>query len=216
MNEMLDKQAEDRFELDGHVKWFDPAKGFGFIVPDAGGADILLHANVLRNYGQNSVADGARIRIQAQRTERGTQAVEILSLDPPPTASAVPLADFAEFDAEYLSSRPLEPARIKWFDKAKGFGFANQFGMSDDIFLHVEVLRSSGLSDLEPGEAVALRVIQGRRGRMATEILPWDAAVRGVRSGTERSASVDAGTQSDTDTDTDAASDTDTSSGSPE
>ena len=185
MNEMLDKQSEDRFELTGHVKWFDPAKGFGFIVPDEGGADILLHANVLRNYGQNSVADGARIRILALRTDRGAQAVEILSLDPPPTASAVPLADFAEFDPDYLASRPLEPARIKWFDKAKGFGFANQFGAPDDIFVHVEVLRSSGLADLEPGEAVALRVIQGRRGRMATEILPWDAALREDR--TERS-----------------------------
>lgn len=197
MNEMLDKQAEDRFELEGHVKWFDPAKGFGFIVPDEGGADILLHANVLRNYGQNSVADGARIRILAQRTERGTQAVAILTLDPPPTASAVPLADFAEFDPEYLASRPLEPARIKWFDKAKGFGFANQFGAPDDIFLHVEVLRSSGLSDLEPGEAVALRVIQGRRGRMATEILPWDAAVRVAQAKTDEDDHPDADRGSD-------------------
>ena len=44
--------------LRGQVKWFDPAKGFGFIVADVGGADILLHGNVLRNYGQNSVAEG--------------------------------------------------------------------------------------------------------------------------------------------------------------
>lgn len=178
MNDMLDKQTEDRLEIAGHVKWFDPAKGFGFIVPDDGGSDILLHANVLRNYGQNSVADGARIRILAHRTERGIQAAAILSLEAPATAAAVPLADFQEFDPEYLASRPLEPARIKWFDKAKGFGFANIFGAGDDIFLHVEVLRASGLADLEPGEAVSLRVIQGKRGRMATEILTWDAALR--------------------------------------
>jgi CspA family cold shock protein len=178
MNDMLDRQAEDRIELAGHVKWFDPAKGFGFIVPDDGGSDILLHANVLRNFGQNSVADGARIRILAQRTDRGIQAAVVLSLEPPADAPAVPLADFAEFDPEYLASRPLEPARIKWFDKAKGFGFANIFGTDDDIFLHVEVLRSSGLAELQPGEAVALRVIQGKRGRMATEILPWDAVLR--------------------------------------
>ena len=36
----------------GRVKWFDPARGFGFIVDEAGGSDILLHANVLRNFGQ--------------------------------------------------------------------------------------------------------------------------------------------------------------------
>ncbi|WP_366915539.1 cold shock domain-containing protein, partial [uncultured Lentibacter sp.] len=33
----------------GSVKWFDPVKGFGFVVADTGGPDILLHANVLRN-----------------------------------------------------------------------------------------------------------------------------------------------------------------------
>ena len=45
----------------GRVKWFDPGKGFGFVVSNEGGADILLHANVLRNFGQSSVADGSDI-----------------------------------------------------------------------------------------------------------------------------------------------------------
>ena len=48
--------------VSGHVKWFDPGKGFGFVVSDEGGPDILLHANVLRNFGQSSVSDGARMR----------------------------------------------------------------------------------------------------------------------------------------------------------
>ncbi|OZA11568.1 MAG: hypothetical protein B7Y02_08590 [Rhodobacterales bacterium 17-64-5] len=72
----------------------------------------------------------------------------------------------------------LEPARVKWFDKGKGFGFANVFGAADDVFIHAEVLRVSGLSDLMAGEAVALRIIAGRRGRMAVQVLPWDAATR--------------------------------------
>ena len=45
--------------LQGRIKWFDPGKGFGFIVADEAGGDILLHANVLRNFGQSSIADGA-------------------------------------------------------------------------------------------------------------------------------------------------------------
>ena len=63
---------------------------------------------------------------------------------------------------------PLEPARVKWFDKAKGFGFANTFGRDEDVFVHIEVLRRSGLADVQPGEALAIRVIDGKRGRMAT------------------------------------------------
>ena len=49
--------------VSGRVKWFDPSKGFGFVVADEGGPDILLHANVLRNFGQSSVADAAGIEI---------------------------------------------------------------------------------------------------------------------------------------------------------
>lgn len=55
-----DKDADAQL-VHGKVKWFDPAKGFGFIVGEEGGADILLHANVLRNYGQSTVADGTGI-----------------------------------------------------------------------------------------------------------------------------------------------------------
>ncbi|PSL20683.1 cold-shock protein [Shimia abyssi] len=160
----------------GEVKWFDPVKGFGFVVSEEGGPDILLHANVLRNYGQSSVADAARVEIGIQETDRGVQAVEVYRIDPPTQQLAIPLSDFQDLDEETIRSAPLEPARVKWFDKGKGFGFANVFGNSDDIFLHIEVLRRSGLADLQPGEALALRVIEGRRGSMATEVQAWENA----------------------------------------
>ncbi len=162
----------------GHVKWFDPVKGFGFVVAETGGPDILLHVNVLRNFGQSSVADGSHIEIALQRTERGAQATEIYSIEPPVSEETPPLADIAMFDAEELRATPLEPARVKWFDKAKGFGFANVFGKAEDVFVHVEVLRRSGLSDLQPGEALALRVVDGKRGRMAAEVVAWEAGLK--------------------------------------
>ncbi len=174
--------AEDlssMYHVKGQVKWFDSTKGFGFVVSDAGGPDILLHVNVLRNFGQNSVADGALIEIVTHRTERGVQAVEVISIAPPERDNSPVLDDFADLDLEEISTRALEPARVKWFDKGKGFGFANVFGRSEDVFLHIEVLRQSGLADLQPGEALALRVIEGKRGRMAAEVLPWEASMTG-------------------------------------
>lgn len=163
--------------LQGRVKWFDPAKGFGFIVSEHTTADILLHANVLRNFGQSSVADGSGIVVKVQTTPRGVQAIEVLGVEPP-EGQPVPLGELAgEHTAEELRSLPLEPARVKWFDKAKGFGFANAFGRNEDIFVHVEVLRVSGFADLMSGEAVALRVIDGRRGRMAVQVLSWERAI---------------------------------------
>ena len=160
--------------VSGVVKWFDPVKGFGFVVADAGGADILLHVNVLRNFGQSSVADGARVELFAQQTGRGVQAVSVVSIQPPEGVQAMALSDIVGLDAQTVADAPLEPARVKWFDKAKGFGFANVFGKREDVFLHIEVLRQSGLSDLAPGEALAMRVIKGKRGNMAAEVQAWE------------------------------------------
>ncbi|WP_298857136.1 cold-shock protein [uncultured Sulfitobacter sp.] len=159
--------------VNGTVKWFDPVKGFGFVVSDDGGVDILLHVNVLRNFGQSSVADGSRVAMVVQKTERGAQASEILSISPPEGVQTS-LPDIAGLDKEQIASTPLLAARIKWFDKAKGFGFANVFGCPEDVFVHMDVLRQSGLSDLAPGEAIAMRVIDGKRGRMAAEVLAWE------------------------------------------
>lgn len=175
IKKMTEVLSEDRL-LQGRVKWFDPAKGFGFVISDEGGPDILLHANVLRNFGQSSVADGSAIQLRAQKTDRGMQATEVMEITPPEGPSATPLADLAEIDAAELAAAELQPARVKWFDKGKGFGFANVFGSADDVFVHIEVLRRSGLADLLPGEAIGIKVLDGKRGKMAAEVLVWESA----------------------------------------
>ena len=169
----VDEPREGTERVKGTVKWFDPVKGFGFIISEKGGADILLHVNVLRNYGQSSVADGSLIELQVHQTDRGVQASEVLSISPPVGVEAS-LPDIAGLDRDAIANVPLVAARIKWFDKAKGFGFANVFGSPEDVFVHIDVLRQSGLSDLGPSEAVAMRVIDGKRGRMAAEVQAWE------------------------------------------
>lgn len=176
----MNDEEMDVQTLHGRVKWFDPAKGFGFIVSEEHSGDILLHANVLRNYGQSSVADGAGITVKVQQTQRGVQAVEVLKIEPP-AGMHFPLGEEdAQTTPEEIANLPLEPARVKWFDKGKGkgFGFANVFGRSEDVFVHVEVLRHSGFADLAAGEAVCLRIVEGKRGRMAVQVLSWEASVR--------------------------------------
>jgi len=169
-------ETEQRFS--GRVKWFNASKGFGFVVvDDPNQPDILLHINVLRSFGQSSIADGTKIELMAQESRRGFQATSIISIDADDSAP-FESTDFAP-PPRHLpdSSEPLLPARVKWFDKLRGFGFANVFGKEQDIFLHMEVLRQSGLSDLQPGEAISIRVTDGPRGMMAAEIRSWEAAV---------------------------------------
>lgn len=163
--------------VSGLVKWYDPTKGYGFIMNGDGQSDILLHANVLRNFGRSSVADQSRVTVWVQQTNRGLQATEVVSIEPPQGDGTAPIADLGSELVERMESLPMRPARVKWFDKAKGFGFANIFGSSDDVFIHIEVLRHSGFGDLGIGEAVGLRVIEGPRGLMAAQICSWDSAI---------------------------------------
>ena len=167
--------------VSGQVKWFDAIKGFGFILPDEGGRDILLHANVLRAFGQGAVADGARIEVVVQETPRGLQAVEVLSIVPPALPPTTEMEEISDLSIDEIATLPLEPARVKWFDRARGFGFANVYGAEGDVFIHIEVLRRSGFADVLPGEAICIRSIDGRRGRMAVMVAPWEAALRSPR-----------------------------------
>ncbi len=165
----------------GKVKWFDSGKGFGFVVSDDGGPDILLHSNVLQNFGQSSVADGAVIEVSTHRTDRGMQAVSVLRIEP----AADFLNTFGYVDDGIIdegSDDDLEPARVKWFDKGKGFGFANIFGDPADVFIHIDILHHAGLADLQAGEAVCLRVVDGRRGRLAVRMTSWDFAIRSAQA----------------------------------
>ena len=177
-SDMTEVEGETQ-TVQGRVKWFDPTKGFGFIVAEGEPSDILLHANILRNFGQSSIADGAGITVSVQRTQRGIQAVEVLKIEPL-VGAPFPLDDEAVHGSlDDLAALPVEPARVKWFDKGKGFGFANVFGRTEDVFVHIEVLRHSGFADLQAGEAVGLRIVDGKRGRMAVQVVSWDSALRG-------------------------------------
>ena len=71
----------DLIEVEGRIKWFDVSKGFGFIVPDDGKPDVLLHVTCLRRDGYQAANEGARIVVEAVQRPRGLQAFRIVSLD---------------------------------------------------------------------------------------------------------------------------------------
>src|SRR2546429_7864091 len=74
-------EAASVIELSGVIKWFDVSKGFGFIVPDNGMPDILLHVTCLRRDGDQVAPEGARVVGGGLQRPRGLQAVRILSMD---------------------------------------------------------------------------------------------------------------------------------------
>lgn len=165
-----DRTEAGTIALAGVVKWFDVGKGYGFIVPDNGMSDIFLHSTCLRRDGFTFACKGCRVAVEAVPGPRGWQAARVLSLD----ASAVPARP--ELPAPVIASvGPFERARVKWINRIRGFGFLTRGEGTPDIFLHVEMLRRCGLSELRAGQLVLVRVGQGPKGAMAAELRPEDA-----------------------------------------
>lgn len=171
-----DENNLDIIEVAGVIKWFDAAKGYGFIVPDEGLPDILLHVTCLRRDGYQTAYEGARVVCEALRRPRGLQAFRILSMDES-TAAHSALADAQRAQPAVTPTSGVELAEVKWFNRIRGYGFLTQGPGTPDIFVHMETLRRYGITELRPGQVVRVRYGEGDKGRMATEVHPEGGSV---------------------------------------
>jgi len=161
----------DLFEVIGAIKWFDASKGYGFIIPDDGSPDVLLHVTCLRRDGYQTAYEGARIVCEASQGARGLQAFRILSMDES-TAVHPAQAGPPRTHAVVTPTSGLERCIVKWFNRVKGYGFVSRGEGTEDIFVHMETLRRYGMMELRPGQTVLVRFGPGDKGLMAAEIRP--------------------------------------------
>jgi cold shock protein len=171
LGELLLDGATNVVEVVGIIKWFDVSKGYGFIVPDGGTGDVLLHVTCLRRDGYQTAYEGARIVCEALQRPKGLQAFRVLSMD---ESTAVHPAQMPP-PRTHVTVTPtsgLERAIVKWFNRLRGFGFLTRGEGTPDIFVHMETLRRYGITELRPGQTVLVRFGPGPKGMMASEVRP--------------------------------------------
>jgi CspA family cold shock protein len=161
----------DVIEIAGTIKWFDVAKGFGFIVPDDGRPDVLLHVTCLRRDGYQTAYEGARVACEALARPGGLQAFRILSMDESTARHPAQMPPPRTHVTVEPTSK-LERLEVKWFNRIRGFGFLSAGEGTPDVFVHMETLRRFGITELRPGQFVLVRYGQGPKGLMVAEIRP--------------------------------------------
>src|SRR5919112_2041984 len=75
-------QSEPRFsgpaeEMSGTVKWYNPAKGFGFVAVESGGKDVFVHRSALMRAGLQDLIEGQRVIVQVVEGQKGREAASI-------------------------------------------------------------------------------------------------------------------------------------------
>ena len=143
------------------VKWFNPTKGFGFVTPKEAGSDALLHASVLAKRGKRWLQEGTHVEVLIEEGPKGLVVSELLTIEE------------TELETDAADAGDWVDAEVKFFNSAKGYGFAVVEETSEgaqDVFFDSRALAQADLDPPRPGDRFQVQLTQRPQGCAAERI----------------------------------------------
>jgi CspA family cold shock protein len=143
--------TSNKIQVRGTVKFFDRNKGYGFIVHNKSRelGDAFVHITLLKKQEIEKFPEGATVDLLIEKDECGYKASHIIGVD---ESTSVGDSCISEKTAIRESIQPektsWETGTLKWFDRAKGFGFIVLDQCGQDAFIHYNTIRRSKMSVL--------------------------------------------------------------------
>jgi len=145
----------------GVVKFFNPQKGFGFIVRDDGGEDVFVHISAVEQAGLTDLADGQPLEFTL--VDRGGRiSATNLRIEGEPMA-----VERAERAPERKLTGEKATGVVKFFNAMKGFGFIQRDDGQPDAFVHISAVERAGMPTLNEGDKLEFEIEVDRRGKYA-------------------------------------------------
>jgi cold shock protein len=144
----------------GVVKFFNSAKGFGFIQQETGGEDVFVHISAVERAGLEGLAEGQQLEFTL--VDRGGK---ISASDLVPVGEVIAVAKREAAPPQRQLTGDKATGTVKFFNSMKGFGFITRDDGQPDAFVHISAVERSGMPGLNEGDRLEFDIEVDRRGK---------------------------------------------------
>ena len=162
----------------GMVKFFNPQKGFGFIVRDDGGEDVFVHISAVEQANLTDLADGQPLeftlvdrggRVSATNLRIDGEPMEVVRSGAPAPREGGAEGGFGgdRGGPQRQLTGEKSQGTVKVFNALKGFGFISRDDGEPDAFVHISAVERAGLPTINEGDRFEFEIEVDRRGKYA-------------------------------------------------